>query len=70
MDYDSTSEIDEDEKVEIPAPSSKPEISGTQQQAIRLCEIGPRLRLELVKIEEGMCDGKVLYHRYVIKTKV
>jgi ribosome biogenesis protein SSF1/2 len=69
-DYDSASEIDEDEKVEVPAPSVKPETSGTQQRAIRLTEIGPRLRLELVKIEEGMCDGKVLYHRYVQKTKV
>ena len=69
-DYDSASEIDEDEKVEIPTPSVKQESLGTQQRAIRLTEIGPRLRLELVKIEEGMCDGKVLYHRYVQKTKV
>ena len=69
-DYDSASEIDEDEKVEVPSPSVKQENSGTQQRAIRLTEIGPRLRLELVKIEEGMCDGKVLYHRYVQKTKV
>ena len=69
-DYDSASEIEDDEKVEIRAPSVKQESSGTQQRAIRLTEIGPRLRLELVKIEEGMCDGKVLYHRYVHKTKV
>lgn len=68
--YDSSSEIDEDDKVEVAAPSVKQETSGTQQRAIRLTEIGPRLRLELVKIEEGMCDGKVLYHRYVRKTKV
>jgi ribosome biogenesis protein SSF1/2 len=69
-DYDSTSEVDEDEKVEIRVPSVKLESTGTQQRAIRLTEIGPRLRLELVKIEEGICDGKVLYHRYVQKTKV
>lgn len=61
-DYDSTSEIDEDEKVEIRK-------NGVQQRAIKLSEIGPRLRLEMVKIEEGMCDGRVLYHRYVKKTK-
>jgi len=69
-DYDSASEIDEEEKVEIKVPQMKHESSGTQQRAIRLTEIGPRLRLELVKIEEGMCDGKVLYHRYVHKSKV
>lgn len=66
-DYDSASEVGEDEKFEMDV---KHERSGTQQRAIRLTEIGPRLRLELVKIEEGMCDGKVLYHRYVHKTKV
>jgi ribosome biogenesis protein SSF1/2 len=68
--YESASEIDEDEKVEIQTPSVKQETPGSQQRAIKLAEIGPRLRLELVKIEEGMCDGKVLYHRYVQKTKV
>jgi len=67
-DYDSASEIDEDEKVEM--KSVKRENGETQQRAIRLTEIGPRLRLELVKIEEGMCDGKVLYHRYIHKSKV
>jgi ribosome biogenesis protein SSF1/2 len=68
--YDSASEVDEDEKVEVRAPSMVQETTGTQQRAVKLTEIGPRLRLELVKIEEGMCDGQVLYHRYVQKTKV
>ncbi len=36
--------------------------------AIRLSEIGPRLKLKLVKIEEGICDGEVLYHEYITKT--
>ncbi|XP_069783526.1 suppressor of SWI4 1 homolog [Narcine bancroftii] len=40
-----------------------------QQSAIRLTEIGPRLNLELVKIEEEMCSGQVMYHRYVEKSK-
>lgn len=38
------------------------------QSAIRLTEIGPRMTLELVKIEEGLCDGEVLYHNHVSKT--
>jgi hypothetical protein len=33
-----------------------------------LPQIGPRLELELLKVEEGMCDGKVLFHRHVSKT--
>lgn len=36
--------------------------------AIRLSEIGPRLKLKLVKIEEGICDGEVLYHESITKT--
>jgi ribosome biogenesis protein SSF1/2 len=38
------------------------------QSAIRLTEIGPRMTLELVKIEDGLCDGEVLYHTYISKT--
>ena len=36
--------------------------------AIRLYEIGPRMKLKLVKIEEGVCDGEVLYHDLITKT--
>lgn len=35
----------------------------------RLTELGPRLRLELVKIEEGVCEGQVMYHAFVTKTE-
>jgi len=38
------------------------------QSAIRLTEIGPRMTLELVKIEEGLCDGEVLFHTHITKT--
>ena len=40
----------------------------TNQSAIRLTEIGPRMTFELIKIEEGLCDGEVLYHAYISKT--
>eukprot|EP00798_Chlamydomonas_sp_ICE-L_P030067 gene30067-35036_t len=36
-----------------------------RQSRVRLYEIGPRMELEIVKVEEGMCDGKVLYHAHV-----
>jgi len=35
----------------------------------RLTELGPRLKLELVKIEEGICEGQVMYHAFVNKTE-
>ncbi|KAG2471369.1 suppressor of SWI4 1 homolog [Polypterus senegalus] len=41
----------------------------SQQSAVRLTEIGPRMTLKLVKIEEGLGDGKVLYHSTVQKTE-
>jgi len=37
--------------------------------SIKLHELGPRLRLKLVKIEEGVCRGNVVYHSYVKKSK-
>jgi hypothetical protein len=27
-------------------------------------QVGPRLELEVVKVEEGLCDGRVLFHKY------
>ncbi|XP_072255730.1 suppressor of SWI4 1 homolog [Pyxicephalus adspersus] len=41
----------------------------SQQSAVRLTEIGPRMTLQLVKIEEGLSDGKVLYHNFIKKTE-
>jgi ribosome biogenesis protein SSF1/2 len=37
--------------------------------AVRLEELGPRMKLELIKIQEGLFKGNVLYHRYIKKTK-
>ncbi len=33
-----------------------------------MVQIGPRLELEVVKVEEGLCDGKVLFHNCVKKS--
>ncbi|XP_075758632.1 suppressor of SWI4 1 homolog isoform X2 [Pelodiscus sinensis] len=40
-----------------------------QQSAVRLTEIGPRMTLQLVKVEEGLGQGSVLYHSLVHKTE-
>lgn len=39
-----------------------------QKTKIRLVEIGPRMTLKLVKIEEGINEGEVLHHAFVKKT--
>lgn len=36
-----------------------------QQSAIRMVELGPRMKLKLVKIEEGLMTGEVMYHAFV-----
>ncbi|XP_061875779.1 LOW QUALITY PROTEIN: suppressor of SWI4 1 homolog, partial [Colius striatus] len=38
-----------------------------QQSAVRLSEIGPRMTLQLIKVEEGLAQGNVLYHSLVHK---
>ncbi|XP_069737693.1 suppressor of SWI4 1 homolog isoform X2 [Phaenicophaeus curvirostris] len=40
-----------------------------QQSAVRLTEIGPRMTLRLVKVEEGLAQGNVLYHGFVQKSE-
>ncbi|XP_035169899.1 uncharacterized protein LOC118159424, partial [Oxyura jamaicensis] len=40
-----------------------------QQSAVRLTEIGPRMTLQLVKVEEGLAQGNVLYHGFIHKTE-
>lgn len=39
------------------------------KSAIRLSELGPRLTLQLIKIEDGLLDGEVLYHELIHKTE-
>ncbi|XP_034750322.1 suppressor of SWI4 1 homolog [Etheostoma cragini] len=41
----------------------------SQQSAVRLTEIGPRMTLQLIKIQEGMGEGNVLYHTMISKTE-
>ena len=36
---------------------------------VKLVELGPRLDLSLIKIQDGFCNGKVIYHKFKVKTK-
>lgn len=40
-----------------------------EKRAIKLVELGPRMKLRLVKVEEGQCEGKVMWNEFVTKTK-
>lgn len=40
-----------------------------EKKAIKLVELGPRLKLRLGKVEEGLCGGKVMWHEYIHKSQ-
>ncbi|KAG6030398.1 hypothetical protein E4U41_000103 [Claviceps citrina] len=39
-----------------------------ERRAVKLVELGPRMRLRLTKVEEGLCGGKIMWHEYVHKS--
>ncbi|CAD6446729.1 f3b7e496-553d-4a84-8953-a780357df0d7 [Sclerotinia trifoliorum] len=43
--------------------------SGAEKRAIKLVELGPRMKLRMTKVEEGVCDGKIMWHEYIHKSK-
>ncbi|XP_041968062.1 protein Peter pan isoform X2 [Aricia agestis] len=38
------------------------------KSAIRLVELGPRMSLQLIKVEDGLMDGEILFHELIEKT--
>jgi ribosome biogenesis protein SSF1/2 len=42
--------------------------SNVERRAVKLVELGPRMRLRMIKVEEGMCSGNVMWHEYVHKS--
>ncbi|KAJ3274010.1 hypothetical protein HDV01_003680 [Terramyces sp. JEL0728] len=46
-----------------------PRQSESDKRAIRLFEIGPRLNLKLIKIQDGLCAGEVIHHEFITKSK-
>ena len=43
--------------------------NGVEKRAVKLVELGPRMKLRLTKVEDGLCTGKVLWHEFVHKSK-
>ncbi len=65
---DSEGEEDETSRVTLPQGISARGNLPQEQSSIRLVELGPRLSMKLIKIEEGLFDGDVLFHSLVSKT--
>ncbi|XP_060882901.1 suppressor of SWI4 1 homolog [Labrus mixtus] len=67
---ESEAEQDGDHNItELPQVYSGRGNMASQQSAVRLTEIGPRMTLQLTKIQEGMGEGNILYHSIVSKTE-
>lgn len=62
--YGSESEAD-DEAATVTLASDLGRVNrASTKSAVKLQEIGPRMTLELVKIEEGLCSGGVIFSAY------
>ncbi|KAF2871851.1 Brix domain-containing protein [Massariosphaeria phaeospora] len=46
--------------------SSRPKV---EKRAVKLVELGPRMKLRLTKVEGDLCGGKVMWHEFVSKSK-
>lgn len=49
--------------------SSRHEGSELEKRAVKLVELGPRLRLRMIKVDEGVCGGKVMWHEFLSKSE-
>lgn len=62
-------DVDPTAKIEAARKKGRPSKRVTsnkddKQSVVRLAEIGPRMTLELLKIEDGVFSGEVQYHKY------
>mmetsp|Transcript_50045 Transcript_50045/g.106471 ORF Transcript_50045/g.106471 Transcript_50045/m.106471 type:complete len:466 (+) Transcript_50045:91-1488(+) len=59
---------DETSHVVLPSKYRGKGNNPSQKSALKLVELGPRLRLKLYKVERGLASGDVMYHAYVHKS--
>ena len=43
-------------------------VPNVEKRAVKLVELGPRMKLRMTKVEEGVCEGKVMWHESIEKT--
>ncbi|GLJ12761.1 hypothetical protein SUGI_0197250 [Cryptomeria japonica] len=66
--YGSESEV-EDEAATVKLANDCGRVNrASSQSSVKLQEIGPRMTLQLVKVEEGLCSGGIIFHEFVKKT--
>ncbi|GFQ87954.1 suppressor of SWI4 1 homolog [Trichonephila clavata] len=56
--------------VTLPQPISTRGNIVSEKSAVRLYELGPRIKIQLIKIEEGLMDGAVLYHEFKTQEEI
>ncbi len=66
---DSEAEDEPASKVILPQNLATRGAKAGAKSAVRLVELGPRIRMHLLKIEEGVAEGEVLYHQFIVKTE-
>lgn len=72
--YTQESEGEEAQESRVQVPEGTQRLPGLAGKSVpkttrvQLTEVGPRLELEIIKVEEGLAEGKVLYHKYVSKS--
>lgn len=62
-------EDDDNNQVVLPQTLNSRGNLANNKSAIRLHEIGPRLTIELIKVQNDLFTGEVLYHNAIIKTE-
>jgi len=50
-------------------PEDYQDKKGGTNVALKLHELGPRMKLRLMKIEEGFCRGNVVFHSIIKLSK-
>uniref|UniRef100_A0A182N9U6 Brix domain-containing protein n=1 Tax=Anopheles dirus TaxID=7168 RepID=A0A182N9U6_9DIPT len=66
----SESEVDDEDAHVVLAQNLKMGNLAENQSSLRLHEIGPRITMRLMKIEDDLMTGEVLYHDYIEKDAI
>ncbi|KAL0100433.1 hypothetical protein PUN28_019641 [Cardiocondyla obscurior] len=66
---ESEAEDDETSHVTLAQKLSSRGNHADSKSAIRLYELGPRITLQLIKVENGLLDGEILFHEFIHKTE-
>lgn len=59
----------EDEDAQVVLPQKVPGNLIDNKSSVILHELGPRITFQLMKIEDGLLNGEVLYHDSIVKTE-